>query len=75
MHKIKQVFLLLHFIQYFVWDAKRSAGELLALHPKQNIESEIKWQTCFGTMRSKFSCSSGKWLISIVFHYSENIIF
>jgi hypothetical protein len=29
------------------------------LHSKQNIESEPKWQTCFGAMPSKFSCLSG----------------
>jgi len=28
----------------------------------QNIESELKWQTCSGTVPSKFSCSSGKGL-------------
>src|SRR6202021_2377320 len=39
------------------------ARRLIALHPEQNIESELKWQTCFDTMPSKFSYSSGKGLI------------
>ena len=42
---------------------KQAARLLIVLHPKQNIESELKWQTCFGTTPKKFSCSSGKRLI------------
>ena len=25
---------------------RRAARRLIVLHPKQNIESELKWQTC-----------------------------
>jgi len=49
-------------VLYFVSDAKRSARRLIALHPKQNIESELKWQTCSGTTPTKFSCLSGRGL-------------
>src|SRR6202044_2702621 len=42
--------------------SRRTARRLIVLHPKQNIESELKWQTCSGTMPSKVSCSSGKGL-------------
>jgi len=31
---------------------KQAARWLIVLHPKQNLESELKWQTCFGTMPS-----------------------
>jgi len=27
--------------------SQRTAHRLMDLHPKQNIESEIKWQTCY----------------------------
>jgi len=27
--------------------SRRAARRLIALHPKQNIESEPKWQTCY----------------------------
>src|ERR1700721_108198 len=40
--------------------SRRAACRLIVLHPKQNIESELEWQTCSGTMPSKFSCSSVK---------------
>jgi len=33
---------------------------LIVFHPKQNIKSEVKRQTCFGTVPSKFSCLSVK---------------
>jgi len=46
------------------WRADRL---LIVLHPKQNIESELKWQTCFGTVPSKFCCSSGKGLMELTF--------
>ena len=26
--------------------SRRAARRLIVLHPKQNIESELKWQTC-----------------------------
>src|ERR1700731_3591451 len=42
--------------------SQRAARRLILLHPKQNIENELKWQTCSGKMPSKFSCSSGKGL-------------
>jgi len=29
---------------------QNAARRLIVLHPKQNIEGELKWQTCFGTM-------------------------
>jgi hypothetical protein len=29
---------------------KIEAGERMVLHPKQNIQSKLKWQTCFGTV-------------------------
>src|ERR1700721_2907226 len=45
--------------------SRRAARRLIVLHPKQNIESELKWQTCSGTMPSKFSHLSGKELIGI----------
>jgi len=32
------------------------------LHPKQNIESDLKPQTCFGKVPSKVRCLSGKGL-------------
>ena len=38
--------------------SRREALRLIVLHPKQNIESEIKWQSCSATVKSKFSCSS-----------------
>jgi len=28
-------------------NSRRAARRLIVLHPKQNIESEQKWQTCF----------------------------
>jgi hypothetical protein len=31
----------------------RAAHRLIVLDPKQNIESELKWQACFGTMGIK----------------------
>jgi len=43
--------------------SRRAAHRLIILHHKQNIESELKWQTCSGTMARKFSCSSGKGLM------------
>jgi len=43
-------------------DQGRAARRLIVLHPKQDRESEPKWQTCFGTMPKKFSFSSGKGL-------------
>jgi len=37
------------------------------------MESELKWQTCFGTMPSRFSCSSGKGLnMTSVVHRNES---
>jgi len=42
--------------------SRRPARRLIFLHLKQNIESDLKWQTCFGTVPSKVSCSSGKGL-------------
>ena len=53
MHKIKQV---CHFssLSMFCLGCKtisrRAARRLIVLHPKQNIESQLKWQTCFYTM-------------------------
>ena len=44
--------------------SRRAARRLMVLHPKQNIESDLKWQTCFGTVPSKVSCLSGKGLIT-----------
>jgi len=26
--------------------SRRAAGQRIVLHPKQNMESELKWQTC-----------------------------
>jgi len=46
-------------VQNISWQAAR---QLIVLHPKQKIESELKWQTCSGTMPSKFSCLSGNGL-------------
>jgi len=37
------------------------------LHPKLNMKSELKWQTCFGTVPSKVSCSSVKGLKAHLF--------
>jgi hypothetical protein len=42
--------------------SRRAARRLIVLHPKQKIESELKWQTCFSTVPSKVSCLSGKGL-------------
>ncbi len=36
------------------------SSRLIVLHPKQNIESDLKCQTYFCTMPSKFSCSAAK---------------
>jgi len=44
--------------------SRRAARCLIVLHPKHNIETELKRQTCSGTMVTKFSWSSGKGLIS-----------
>jgi len=41
---------------------RQTASQPIVLHPKQKIESELKWQTCFGTMPCQFSCSSGEGL-------------
>jgi hypothetical protein len=49
--------------------SRRAARRLIVLHPKQNTESELKWRTCFGTMPSGFSFSSGKGLTV----YSDNV--
>jgi len=40
--------------------SRRAARRPIVLHRKQNIESELKWQTFSGRAPSKFSCSSGK---------------
>jgi hypothetical protein len=32
------------------------------LHPKQNLESELNWQACFGALPSQFSSASVKGL-------------
>jgi len=45
--------------------SRRTVRRLIALHPKQNIESELKWKTCSGKMPSKCSCSTGKGLRSV----------
>jgi len=29
------------------------------LHPKQNVEHELKWQTCFGTMQANLAVRQG----------------
>jgi len=38
--------------------SRQAARRLIVLHPKQNIQSEPKWQICSGTMQFKLSCSS-----------------
>ena len=30
--------------------SRRAAHRLIVLHPKLNIESDLKWQTCFSTV-------------------------
>jgi len=42
--------------------SRRAARRLIVLHPKQNTESELKWQTFSGMMPTTFFCSSGKGL-------------
>jgi hypothetical protein len=42
--------------------SRRAARRLIVLHPKQKIESELKFLTWSGTMSSKFRYSSGKGL-------------
>ena len=49
--------------------SRRAARRLIVLHPKQNIESEPKWQNRSGKMPSKFSCSSAKGLTSMFIVY------
>ena len=46
--------------------SRRAARRLIVLRPKQNMESGLKWQTCSGTLPSKFSCSTGKGLITCI---------
>jgi hypothetical protein len=46
--------------------SRRAARRLIVLHPKHNLEGELKWQACSGTMPSKFSHSSGKGLIDLI---------
>jgi len=46
--------------------SRRTARRLIVLHRKQNLESELKWQTCSGITPSKFSGLSGKGLILYV---------
>jgi len=61
MYKIQQV---CHFSSLFIIKtiSRRAARRLVVLHSKHDIESELKWQTCFGVVPSKFYCSSGKGL-------------
>jgi len=58
--------------QYFNTSQSVTSLPLLAgwsfFHPKQNTESELKEQTCFGTVPSKVSCLSVKGLKRIHFH-------
>jgi len=42
--------------------SRRAVRRLIFLHTKQNIEIELKCQTCFDTVSSKFSWSSLKGL-------------
>jgi len=42
--------------------SRRPSRKLIVLHPKQNLESEVKWHTCFSTVPRKFSCSWNKGL-------------
>jgi len=44
---------------------RRAARRLIVLRLKRNIERELKWQACFGTLPRKLSCSSGKGLRNI----------
>jgi hypothetical protein len=43
---------------------------LIVMHPKQNIESELKWQTCSGALPIEVSCSSG---IGLKFHHRISV--
>jgi len=47
------------------------------LHPKQNVQSELKRRTCFGMVPSKFSCSSVKGLrvynVYLVSNYEQQV--
>jgi hypothetical protein len=70
--------------------SRRAAHRLNVLHSKQNLEIELKWQTCSGTMPSKFSCLSGivlvienlvtinvmiiKLVVRIIYMYLDNLI-
>jgi len=55
--------------------SRLAAHRLIVLHPKQKIESELKWQTRFGTVPSKFICSSVKELKMLIVISVRLIIF
>jgi len=40
--------------------SRRAALPLIVVHPKQNTENELKWQTCFGMVPSKLAVPQGK---------------
>jgi len=47
---------------------------MIVLHPRQNIEGGLKWQTCFGTVPSEVSCLSGKGLSDKIVQSSRYIV-
>ena len=59
-------------------NSRRAARRPIVLHPKRNISSELKWQTCSGTMPSKFSCLSVKgsiWNILAQRYTTQKIVY
>jgi hypothetical protein len=67
--------ILVHLIYFIRIQNDLIVDLLIVLHPEQNIQSELKLQTIFGTVPSIFSCSSVKRLMQTSMFVHRHFVF